>query len=142
MTPEYNTHLFDPLPESAADTELPCAVEGKTVWIDALNFVRLIAAEAQDLDGTEEPNDADAVLIIRRIESLIAHKEMFDGWTPLGRVIANSGFDKWTQDAPQLVEVEYPINHLSAAGYRYSRYPLRSADRIIPFGATRANKTD
>ena len=137
----YNTHMFDPLPESAADTELPCAVsdDGNTVLVDLLNFVRLIAYEANDLDGTDEPNDADAVRIIERIASLIEHHEAYDGWATLGKVLDNppGNYDKWLADAPELVEVEYPINHLSAAGYRYSRYPLRRVATLIPFGSVK-----
>ena len=136
MTREYNTHLLDALPESAGDTLIPCAIEDGLVYLDVLNLVRFIVFEANDLDGTDEPNDADAVTILNRIEWLLEHSPVEDGWASIGHVERTPGGDKWLEVTDLVVSIEWPPQHLSAAGYRYSRFPLYrlAPGEPIPFG--------
>ena len=131
---EYNTHVMDVLPESAADTVVPVAVEDGRVYIDLLNLARLVAMEANDIDATDEPNDADAVVILQRV-AFLAALPADDGWVALGGIEDNPLGDKWlTTD--KVVRIDrLPLSRASAAGFRYRRFNIWTLRDPLPFGS-------
>lgn len=137
-----NTHLVDPMPDSPADTEVPCRVDSGTVYVDLVNFVRLIEREASiENHCGEEPNDADAALALVRIQSLIEHHEVEDGWVALGGLRTFSpdwGERLWVDGIDTVCEIWLPgqLPTYSAATPRHRYFPVYlNPTGPLPYGS-------
>jgi hypothetical protein len=138
--PRPNTHVLDPLPDSPADTEVPCAIVGQAVYVDLINLTRILAAEASCGHLDDEANDADASLALRRVESLIEHHPVDDGWCAIGtveRFVTGWNERLWMTDAEiDVCRVWLPneLPTLSAAWHRTLVYPLRESGIARAYG--------
>lgn len=130
-----NTHTVDPLPESPADTELPCHIHRGMVYLDLINAARFLSALLEP--GTYEDElttDADASYVIDRVRAVSA-LPVDDGWMELGTAITMT-------EGGSIVGIDchVPVLYLlaqgkgSAAGRQPWNFPVDTLRAPVPFG--------